>query len=94
MGDIIEDHHMVDTTRHETVLRIGFLNKRPNDEEEYNFEMKRYKDKFDIVISDDGSICPVLHILSILGDHKLTERPNVGGLDGFQELNEIIKLIK
>lgn len=94
MGDILEDHHMVDTSKHETVLRIGFLNKSPNDQDEYNFEMKRYKEKFDIVISDDGSICPILHTLSILGDHKLTERgANLTILDGFQELNEIIKLI-
>lgn len=77
LGDIIEDHYMVDNSKHDTVLRIGFMNKVVDCDMEKSFEMKRYKEKFDIVISDDGSVCPVLHVLGVFGDHELTKRPKI-----------------
>ena len=61
MGDILEDSLMACDTRHETVLRIGFLNLR--DQAEFSNNLKRYQQVFDIVIADDGSLEPIIHIL-------------------------------
>ena len=86
MGDIIEDHHMVDNQRHDNVLRIGFLNKKETCSDEFMFELKRYKEKFDLVISEDGSICPILHIFGLFGDHEVSVKPEVVNMEGFDEL--------
>ncbi len=55
-------------TRHDTVLRIGFLNVR--DCLGIDDKLVKYKEVFDIVISDDGSLDPVLHLLESIKDSK------------------------
>lgn len=45
---------MVCDTKHEHVLRIGFYNDK-NDKS----LLDSYMEKFDLVISGDGSLCPV-----------------------------------
>lgn len=44
---------MVCDTKHSNVIRIGYLNY----EEE---RMKSYMDNFDMVITGDGSLCPIV----------------------------------
>ena len=68
MGDILEDAYMACDTRHDTVLRIGFLNVR--DKLEMSEKLVKYKEVFDIVISDDGSLDPVLHLLESIRDQN------------------------
>jgi len=59
-GDSLGDIKMADGVKHETCLSIGFLN--------LNKEkmLDKYKDTFDIVITDDGSFDLVNEILRIL----------------------------
>ena len=54
---------MVDDARHENVLRVGFCNKATACEE-------AYLEHFDMVISQDGSLCPVLSVLNKVVDAK------------------------
>lgn len=63
MGDILQDANMCNNSDHETVLRIGFLN-----EFEDEAKLNRYLEKFDLVIADDGSLCPVMSILNSLDE--------------------------
>ena len=55
MGDIIQDSLMIDDTDYKTILKIGFLNELTDDE-----KLQRYLKAYDLVIADDGSMCPVL----------------------------------
>jgi len=59
-GDSLGDIKMADGVKHETCLSIGFLN--------LNKEkmLDKYKDTFDIVITDDGSFDLVNELLRIL----------------------------
>ena len=52
MGDILEDVKMVDESRHEIVLKIGFL----NDIRQEDYLIEEFKNTFDIVITGDGSL--------------------------------------
>lgn len=55
-------------TKHDTVLRVGFLNIR--DHLEFSNNFRKFSKVFDIVITDDGSLEPVIHLLeSLRGDH-------------------------
>ena len=69
MGDILEDIEMVDSSKHEVVLKIGFLNNLKN--HEHLFE--RFKESYDIVIVDDGSMLPVSYLLNKIFNHKITD---------------------
>ena len=71
MGDILEDSLMACDTRHETVLRVGFLNIR--DHLEFSNNLQKFKRVFDIVISDDGSLEPIIHVLDSFGGKILSE---------------------
>lgn len=69
MGDILEDSLMACDTRHDTVLRVGFLN--VGDHLEFSNNLKKFQKVFDIVITDDGSLEPIIHILeSIRGENQ------------------------
>ena len=52
MGDIVEDVKMVDETKHDIVLKIGFL----NDIENQSHMIEKYMDTFDMVIAGDGCL--------------------------------------
>jgi len=57
LGDIVEDAHMVRDECHETVLRIGYLNKGEKEREAL------FRDTFDMVISGDGTLAEVNDII-------------------------------
>lgn len=57
IGDIPEDAKMVCDTKHNNIIRIGYLN---HSEE----RMKTYIDNFDIVITGDGSLCPIVQLIN------------------------------
>ena len=65
MGDILQDIRMIDESRHENVVKVGFLNDRERD----GHLMEEYLDTFDIVILDDGTLLPVVFLISrMVGD--------------------------
>lgn len=57
IGDSIEDSEMADGLNHNIVIKIGFLN---NKKEE---RLDRYKEVYDVVILDDGSMDYVNYLL-------------------------------
>lgn len=59
MGDIIDDAGMVRDQEHETILRVGFL----NSEEQYERQIGKFMNTFDVIVYRDGSLCPVVHSL-------------------------------
>lgn len=63
IGDILQDARMVDDSRHSHVVRVGFCNKA-------TACVDAYLEHFDLVISRDGSLCPVLSILNRVVDAK------------------------
>ena len=65
MGDILDDAKMACDSKHDTVLRVGFLNK--NDPEKFD----KFLDKFDLVVTEDGSLCPVIDLLESI--HSKTD---------------------
>ena len=64
MGDIIEDSKMPKDSEHENLLKIGFFNTT-----EGHATLEDFTKHFDLVISSDGSLCPVLYLLQNLYDH-------------------------
>jgi hypothetical protein len=64
MGDIIEDSKMPKDSEHENLLKIGFFNTT-----EGHATLEDFTKHFDLVISGDGSLCPVLYLLQNLYDH-------------------------
>ena len=62
LGDILDDSTIACDTKHENVVRIGFLNVNSED------KFEQFSKKFDIVICEDGSLCPVISIINnVLG---------------------------
>jgi Pyrimidine 5'-nucleotidase (UMPH-1) len=59
MGDILEDVKMVRESKHEVILKIGFM----NDPIANAHLMESFRDTFDIVISGDGSLEPITYML-------------------------------
>ena len=59
MGDIVEDCYMVDPSRHNQVLSIGYL----NDMNKNSHLLDNYMEFFDIMICGDGPTLPANHIL-------------------------------
>ena len=67
MGDIVEDSQMVRDANHETVLRVGFLNRQVQEEiDEGALEIEKFRQAFDIIVGGDGSLCPVLGALEAI----------------------------
>jgi len=66
MGDIIEDSFMVRESHHDTILRIGFLNKLELEKK----ELIAFKNTFDLIIGGDGSFCPIITSLEALFNNK------------------------
>lgn len=83
MGDIIADAFMASDSKHDTVVRVGFLNKLSDP-----LMLESYMETFDLVISDDGSLCPVLSLLEeIAGEQTGRGYKN---LEGSLELQKIL----
>ncbi len=59
MGDLVEDIEMVDESKHDLVLKVGFL----NSPDKHPDLLQKYQDSFDLVITGDGSLEPVLTLL-------------------------------
>jgi hypothetical protein len=72
MGDILEDALMACDSKHDTVLRVGFLNVREHPEFDNNFI--KFQKEFDIVITDDGSLEPIVHLLDFLKDESGSDK--------------------
>jgi 5'-nucleotidase len=60
VGDAIEDLRILDGVKHEEAIRIGFLN------EEIERDLELFKNSFDIVVLDDGTLIPLLEVLKKL----------------------------
>ena len=69
-------------TKHDTVLRVGFLNSNNCEN-----KLQQYQETFDIVIADDGSLCPVLYLLEQLFD--ASRELQINEIDG----SDALKLI-
>lgn len=91
MGDIVEDSHMAKKQNHDVILAIGFLNEEYAKLSEDNETVKNFKKNFDLIITDDGSICPVIHMLqSIYSDqHRVAECQH--DIDGSEQLFKLLK---
>jgi hypothetical protein len=59
MGDILDDVRMVRESQHDIVLKVGFL----NDLDKSSHLTQEFTQTFDIVITGDGSLHPVNHLL-------------------------------
>ncbi len=59
MGDILDDVRMVRESQHDIVLKVGFL----NDLDKSSHLIQEFMQTFDIVITGDGSLHPVNHLL-------------------------------
>ena len=70
MGDIVEDSHMASKSNHDTILAIGFLNKQYDHIEADDVILKNFMKNFDLVITDDGSLCPVIEIIKSISGGK------------------------
>lgn len=66
MGDIIEDSFMVRESHHDTILRVGFLNKQDVEKK----DLIAFKNTFDLILSGDGSFCPIQASLEALFTEK------------------------
>lgn len=62
MGDILDDSKMVNEQAHDVILRIGFFNKKEESQE----LIENYLRTFDVVITHDGTLHPVVSILNDL----------------------------
>ena len=60
MGDLVEDIQMVDEKEHDIVLKVGFL----NSPERHASLIHKYEESFDMVITGDGSLAPVIQLLN------------------------------
>ena len=58
MGDIIEDSKMPRDSEHDHLLKIGFFNTA-----EGHATLEDFTKHIDLVITGDGSLCPVLYLL-------------------------------
>lgn len=59
MGDILDDVKMVRGSKHDVVLKVGFL----NDISKNEHLAEEFSKTFDIVIAGDGSLEPVNYLL-------------------------------
>ena len=71
MGDLLEDVKMVDPSRHETVLKVGFM----NDWASEKHLLEDFMNTFDVVIVGDGSLQPVNLLISNLFKEQLDSPP-------------------
>ena len=107
LGDIVEDARMAKDSEHDTIVRIGFMNENKGiHKREFTYKLKKYLEKFDVVISEDGSLCPVLHLLSQLsqgGDNEKQYGPfdlhqetrdNLNRINGFRSFDAAIRNMK
>lgn len=69
------------------MLRIGFLNVMDDVK-----KLQSYMEVFDMVICDDGSLCPVLHLLNQFLHHRDMQMPEhvKSGVVGIEELDKIL----
>ena len=61
LGDLVTDIAMVEPSRHEQTLKVGYLNKIQN---EHLFDF--YMESFDVVIYRDGPLVPVNMIMDTI----------------------------
>ena len=90
MGDILQDAYMCCDSKHDTVVRVGFLNKGESAGQEV---LNKYMSKFDLVIAGDGSLCPVLVLLECLGEEFAAGGRNVELVQGSEELKMILEAL-
>jgi hypothetical protein len=57
LGDLIEDAGMVDPEKHDTIVKVGFLNE-PDDE-----KLEGFAQVYDVVVQQDGCMHAVNAIL-------------------------------
>lgn len=60
MGDILDDVKMIRDTKHDVVLKVGFL----NDMKRTSHLLDEFSKAFDIVITGDGSLQPINFLLN------------------------------
>lgn len=65
MGDIVEDIDMVDPSKHDQVLKVGFLNSKKNEH-----LLDHYMENFDLVVTRDGPLNPANLIMSAVTTEK------------------------
>jgi len=58
LGDTLGDLQMSKGIHHNTLIKVGFLN------ENIDEQLEKFKEKFDIIILNDGSMAPVNEILN------------------------------
>lgn len=60
LGDILQDAQMCDDSDYDNVIRIGFLDEPEKEKLDMHLSV------FDLVIANDGSMCPIMHILNFI----------------------------
>ncbi len=69
MGDILEDLTMVRHKDHDVVLKIGFLNNL----EKVGHLLGDFKNNFDLVIANDGSLHTITYLLESIFNTSKSE---------------------
>jgi hypothetical protein len=53
-------------------------------------KLEQYHQVFDLVISEDGSLCPVLMLFDFIADMKVEDISNIEGIDSLRKvLNQV-----
>jgi len=87
MGDIVEDSRMAQSEKHDTVLKVGFMNNLDKSEA----QIAEYHKAFDLIVGDDGSLCPVNHLLWQLFDSESPHLDIVREMEGFRSLEKALE---
>ena len=88
MGDIIPDSKMSRDEKHDQLIKIGFFN---GDRDHSSVPLEDFQKHFDLVITGDGTLCPVMYTLQNLfaaksSHHDYKEASQK--IEGFKMLEE------
>ena len=91
MGDVLEDVGMVKETKHDVVVKVGFLNEPKN----YDQQIEEFKKAYDLVVVGDGSLLPVYYLLKKLFSEEITGEEELllvnSANTGYLELRKLIE---
>lgn len=88
MGDVVDDLRMIENVEHDTVLKIGFFNYSLNDGKQELLE--DFKANFDVIISGDGDLWPVIAIIQIIAGKQIIK----GKIDNKEFTNICSKVLE
>lgn len=86
MGDVIDDLRMIENVDYYNLIKIGFFNHSVNEHNQQ--ELQDFKKKFDIVVTNDGSLLPACTILeAVLNKDLISNIPHKSDFTEEKEKN-------